>query len=51
MNFLIDYCDIFFVDIGLLESQSDWLKELYYTILLRQGDLGESMSVCVCVCV
>ena len=31
------------LDTGSLESQFDWLKELHYTILLRQGDLGEAV--------
>ena len=38
-SFLID---VFLLDAGSLESQFDWLKELHYTILLRQGDLGKA---------
>lgn len=42
VNILVDSCNVFLLDAGSLESQFDWLKELHYTILLRQGDIGKA---------
>lgn len=41
----VTLCNIFFSDLGSLESQHHWLKEIHYTILLRLGDLCKSLSL------